>query len=115
MSARLSVLDAARAIGCAPSTVRSMIRRGELAAERDGDGRVWLSPADVAAAPHRPRGAPKLGADRMVGRQYQRLAGRLGSVAAAARRLKLSRQDVADAIARYNAARQDEEKSSTIR
>lgn len=44
----LSTADAARAVGVAPSTVRSWISRGRLTTSRDENGQVLVRVADVA-------------------------------------------------------------------
>ncbi len=111
VTARLDVSSAAKVVGCTPQTIHDAIRRGELKAEKEG-GKYWLQAADVAAMPHRPRGAPKMGAERLIGRQYKRLVEHFGSVKRTAEVLGVTHQDVSDAIARYDAARKKETRAS---
>ncbi len=100
----LSVTQAAATIGCAPSTVRGLVARGELTATKDATGQLWFEPADVAAIPLRKRGGQHQDPVTFVGRKYKRLAERMGSVQEAADKLGLTHQAVTDAIARYEAA-----------
>jgi excisionase family DNA binding protein len=51
----MSVREAARAMGISPTSVRLLMRRGELPYHRPTRGRVVLSEADVAAHLERTR------------------------------------------------------------
>lgn len=54
---RMSLAEAATALGIAPNSVRSRFKAGKLRGERDNSGKiwVWLNPDDLPPSPSNPR------------------------------------------------------------
>lgn len=109
----IDVAAAAARLGVAKTTVWGMIKRGELfivGYEGEGEGartRMMLDAADVDAAPHgRRRGHPKAEVGKLRGAAYARLRAGGKSPSDIARKYNVSRQAVADALARFDAAQQ---------
>lgn len=105
----IDVASAATKLGVAKTTVWGMIKRGELfVVAYEGEGartRMMLSAADVDAAPHgRRRGHPKTDVAKLRGATYARLRAGGKSPADIARKYNVSRQAVADALSRFDAA-----------
>lgn len=106
----IDVATAAERLGVAKTTVWGMVKRGELTVvsfEGPTRARMMLSAAEVDAAPHgRRRGHPKAEVGKLRGAAYARLRAGGKSPSDIARKYNVSRQAVADALARFDAAQQ---------
>lgn len=113
----IDVATAAERLGVAKTTVWGMVKRGELTIvgyANDGESaaggsraRMLLDAAEVDKAPHgRRRGHPKAEVGKLRGAAYARLRAGGKSPADIARKYNVSRQAVADALARFDAAQQ---------
>ena len=97
---RVTVADAAKEIGVAPSTVYGMVARGELTRYPDGS-QILLDPKEVARVPRRHRGRQRGPANELVGALYARLYANGMSMSEIAARYNVTHQAVSGEIAYY--------------
>lgn len=105
----IDVATAAEKLGVAKTTVWGMVKRGELSVVAyEGQGaraRMMLDADEVDRAPHgRHRGHPKAEVGKLRGAAYAKLRAAGKSPSDIARKFEVSRQAVADALARFDAA-----------
>ncbi len=97
----LTVKQAARKMKKAQTTLYGMIESGEVPHSTDEEGRIAVSPTDVASAPRRKRGHPFGDPETFRGKLFMELLGYGYTVTRIANRYGISRQAVSKAIARY--------------
>ncbi len=85
----------------AQTTLYGMIESGEVPHSTDEEGRIAVSPTDVASAPRRKRGHPFGDPETFRGKLFMALLGYGYTVTRIANRYNISRQAVSKAIALY--------------
>lgn len=113
----IDVATAAERLGVAKTTVWGMVKRGELSVvSYEGEGlraRMMLDADEVDKAPHgRRRGHPKAEVSKLRGAAYAKLRAAGKSPSEIARKYEVSRQAVADALARFDAAQKKSKRRS---